>query len=296
MSGVVFLLLLLLGCGGPSHETADVPSIDEPLNPPVRISMAALHAAGGVPEGWRLEPPKGSADRGRAAFERYGCHTCHVVQGESFSGGAPDAHSGPELTGMGRHHPPAYFVEAILSPSAVITSEADEPTTSERSAMPAYPEMPLADLTDLVAYLSSLKEGGTHDHAAMMAAAQELAAARAGRPRPAPPLGEATVFFVQRYDILPGELAAFEEWFATRGRADLMSFDGLVSIDTYVHDGESTSLTTVFGFRDQAAVGAFMNDPRTEKVGLEFDAFIGPHGHQVFVHPPLYRAPSLSTE
>jgi mono/diheme cytochrome c family protein len=293
---VVVILVLLLGCGSPSHETGDVPNIDEPLSPPVRISLAALHAAGGVPDGWRLEPPKGSADRGRAAFERYGCHTCHVVQGASFAGGATDASSGPELTGMGRHHPPGYFVEAILSPSAVITSEPGEMPTSERSAMPAYPEMPLADLTDLVAYLSSLTEGGTHDHAAMMAAAQDLLAARANRPRPAPPRQDATVFFVQRYDILPDRLAAFEQWFATRGRSELLAFDGLVSIDTYVHDADSPSVTTVFGFRDQAAIGAFMRDDRAETIGLEFDQFIGPHGHEVFVRAPLYRAPSLSAE
>jgi hypothetical protein len=294
MSGVL-LLVLLLGCGGPSHEAGETPSIDEPLNPPVHVSMAALHAAGGVPEGWRLEPPKGSAERGRAAFARYGCHTCHVVQGESFPDGATDASTGPELTGMGRHHPPGYFVESILSPSAVITSEPDAAVTA-RSSMPAYPDMPLADLTDLVAYLSSLTEGGTHDHAAMMAAARDLLAAREARPRPAPPPQDATIFFVQRYEVLPGRLAAFEEWFAARGRAEFLAFDGLISIDTYVDDGETTTLTTVFGFRDEAAVAAFMRDPRTEDVGLEFDAFIGPHGHQVFARPPVYRAPSLSAE
>jgi len=290
----MLLVVLLLGCGAsPDAEDA---SIDEPLSPPVRLSMAALHAAGGVPEGWRLEPPKGSVERGRAAFERYGCHSCHVVQDESFFGGATDERAGPELTGMGRHHPPGYFVESILSPSAVITADPGAAPDAERSSMPTYPEMPLVDLTDLVAYLSSLTEGGTHDHAAMMAAARDLLTARANRERPGPPPQEATVFFVQRYDVLPGRLADFERWFAEGGRQALLSFDGLLSIDTYVHEGASPMLTTVFGFRDQDAIGAFMTDRRAEDLGLEFDQFIGPHGHLVTVRPPLYRAPSLSTE
>ena len=32
--------------------------------------------------------------------------------------------SGPKLTGMGKHHPPAYFLESIVNPSAVKTSAA----------------------------------------------------------------------------------------------------------------------------------------------------------------------------
>src|SRR5207249_752462 len=40
-----------------------------------------------------------------------------VVAGESF---APPTGPGPELTGMGSHHPAEYFLESILTPDAVL--------------------------------------------------------------------------------------------------------------------------------------------------------------------------------
>lgn len=288
------LALLVAGCAG-DHGPARDPAATygEPQRPPVRMTMAALHSSGGTPPGWQLLPATGDVARGRLVFEATGCASCHRVDGETFEGGAVDERQGPDLTGMGAHHPPAYFVEAILSPSAVLVEGEGWSTESGRSTMPAYPDMTIADLTDVVAYLASLTTGGAHDHAAMMRAAAGGVAGLAPRPKPTP--GPAGSFFVQRYDVLPGRLEDFETWFAREGRDAFLAYDGVVSIDTWVVGG-TPSMATVIGFTNDAAVGAFLNDPRTEALGLAFDEFIGPHGHQTFRTPPVYRAPSLSAE
>ena len=116
---------------------AQTPGAD-PTPRSVRITMEALHQLGGVPPGWTLSPPVGDAVRGRAVFERFGCHTCHGVQGETFP--APTA-AGPDLTGMGAHHPAAYFVESIVNPGAVLVDGPGYVSADGRSAMPAYPDM-----------------------------------------------------------------------------------------------------------------------------------------------------------
>jgi mono/diheme cytochrome c family protein len=287
------LACLVAACGDGDGSLRDPgATYGEPQRPPVRMTMAALHASGGTPPGWELRPATGDPARGRRVFETQGCASCHRIEGETFAGGATDEGPGPDLTGMGAHHPPAYFVEAILSPSAVLVQGTGWASASGRSTMPAYPDMTIADLTDVVAYLGSITTGGMHDHAAMLRAA----AARAGgwrAPRPKPPEGTAGAFFVQRYDVLPGRLEAFERWFATEGRAGFLAYDGVVSVDTWVLGG-APSMTTVVGFRNDAAVTAFLNDPRTEAFGIAFDQFIGPHGHQTFRTPPVYRAPTLS--
>ncbi len=127
----------------------------------VYVTMDELHATGGVPQGWSFSPPPGDPAAGRLLFERFGCHTCHVVMGEGFgsaSAPAADASVGPELTGMGRHHPPGYFAESILNPDAVIVKAPGHIGSDGRSRMPAYPDMTLTELADLVAYLTSLRD------------------------------------------------------------------------------------------------------------------------------------------
>jgi mono/diheme cytochrome c family protein len=283
----------LAACGTGERGGIDpAATYGEPMREPVRMTMAALHASGGVPPGWQLTPAAGDADRGRQVFDAQGCAACHRVEGESFADAIGDESRGPDLTGMGAHHPPAYFVEAILSPSAILVEGPGWITESGRSTMPAYPHMTVAELTDLVAYLSSLDTGGTHDHAAMMAAAAAMRSSQLA-PRPAPPPSPAGSYFVMRYDILPGRLEDFERWFAAEGRAGFLSYDGVVSVDTWV-DGGKPSVVTVIAFRDDAAVTAFLNDPRAEALGLAFDEFVGPHGHLTHRIPPVYRAPTLS--
>ena len=288
-------LTLLTFCGGgkpPPSRSA------HPRTSPssVRITMDALHQLGGVPAGWQLTPLPGDVEGGRRTFQDLGCASCHKVAGESFAGEATRG-PGPELTGMGSHHPPAYFVEAILNPDAVLVDGPGYASADGHSAMPTYPDLTVTQLEDLVAYLESLTSGDP--------LAGQTMAGSAGAPghppglaaRPKPPANGARCFFVQSYDVRDGKVQEFEDWFQRDGVKRFQDLDGLIGIDTYV-DGTRPSqmLTTVFSFRDDAALNAFMtaHDPGTAALGSEFDAFVGPHDHKIFRTLPVYRVPALS--
>jgi len=193
---------------------------------------------------------------------------------------------------MGAHHPPGYFVEAILNPNAIVVDGAGYTGTNGLSTMPAYPDMPLVDLTDLVAYLSSLTTG--HNHAMMMAAQQAAALPTNLRERPAPPPQAGAIHIVMRYDLLPGTLGEFERWFAERGRREFLAVDGLTAIDTYVVGGVGGALVSIFTFRDQPAAEAFLASPAAISLGDKWDSFIGPHGHVLSRLPPVYPVETLS--
>ena len=123
---------------------------------PVRITMDALHAQGGVPSNWLFVPPAGDAARGREVFVTLQCYACHTVGGEPFP--APTG-AGPELTGMGAHHPAGYLAESVLNPNAVIVEGPGYTGPDGRSTMPDYRQsLTVADFIDLVAYLKSLAE------------------------------------------------------------------------------------------------------------------------------------------
>ncbi len=74
MAGWLLSLMLgaMVGCGG-STSSEPPATLGPPMRDPIRISMAALHAAGGVPDGWMMTPPQGDVERGRKRFEDYGC-------------------------------------------------------------------------------------------------------------------------------------------------------------------------------------------------------------------------------
>ncbi|HTY80969.1 MAG TPA: c-type cytochrome [Candidatus Bathyarchaeia archaeon] len=73
------------------------------------------------------------------------------MTGEDFP---PPAAPGPDLTGVGAHHPPGYLLESILNP------DADEPGYTDargHSTMPDFTgRLSVTDLVDLVAYLQAL--------------------------------------------------------------------------------------------------------------------------------------------
>jgi mono/diheme cytochrome c family protein len=129
----------------------------------IRITMEALHRAGGVPPGWKFTLPPGNPTAGRKVFIELGCHSCHEVKGEQFP--APPGEkrdAGPELTGMGAAHPAEFLAEAIVNPNAVIIDEPGFTGPDRRSKMPTFNEdLTVAQLIDLVAYLKSLT-GGQH--------------------------------------------------------------------------------------------------------------------------------------
>jgi hypothetical protein len=246
------------------------------------MTMAALHATGGVPAGWMLTPPAGSAEEGRTAFVELGCPSCHRVGDVT-----PPQGVGPELTGMGGHHPPAYFVESIVNPDAVLVEGPGYLDASGHSTMPDYPDLTIRQVADLVAYLQSLTTGGSHGAMAAPPPAEAV-------DRPDPPAREAKAFLVQSYDVRPGSLEALQRWIQDRGGARLRE-RGVVSIDTYVDFTRPLNpYTSLFGFRDGATLQAYAQDAAGQALEREFDAFVSTHEHTQQMWAPIYRAPTLS--
>ena len=110
----------------------------------------------GTPPGWTFTLPKGDAARGRAVFSRLECYACHEVRGESFPAATATTNLGPELAQMGAMHPPEFFAESVVNPSAVSDAPYRAPDGSSR--MPAFNDsMTVQELIDLVAYLAALR-------------------------------------------------------------------------------------------------------------------------------------------
>jgi hypothetical protein len=142
----------------------------------VRITMDELHRAGGVPPGWRFAWPAGDPKKGREAYVKLECYQCHEVKGEAFPPVTPDPkRRGPDLTGMGSHHPAEYFAESLLNPNAVIVTGPGH----TGSIMPDYRDsLTLAEAIDLVAYIRSLTGGDhAHGHAAAPAERERVSGA-----------------------------------------------------------------------------------------------------------------------
>jgi mono/diheme cytochrome c family protein len=135
-----------------------------PPKAPVRITMEELHRHGGVPPGWRFNVPSGDPSAGRTVFAKLECHKCHAIAGERFTAaGKRDGDVGPDLTGMGKHHSPAYFLESILNPNAVIVTGPGYTSEDGLSVMPDYSDsLTVRELIDLVAYIQHLD--GEHEH------------------------------------------------------------------------------------------------------------------------------------
>jgi uncharacterized protein involved in high-affinity Fe2+ transport len=152
--------------GEHSHGMATA-SLSQP-KAPIRVTMEELHQHGGVPPGWKFSLPEGDPAAGRAVFAKLECYQCHAIQGESFpQTSTPGGQTGPDLTGMGDHHPAEYFTETIINPNAVIVTGPGYTDASGMSIMPDYRgTLTVVELTDLVAYLTSLK--GEHAHAQAM--------------------------------------------------------------------------------------------------------------------------------
>jgi len=107
---------------------------------------------------WRFALPQGDPARGREVFMKFECYSCHRVLGEKFPEPGGDA-IGPELSQMAPMHPPEYFAESIMNPSAVI--EDRYRATDGRSKMPSFNDIiTVEELIDLAAFLKSL--GGAH--------------------------------------------------------------------------------------------------------------------------------------
>jgi mono/diheme cytochrome c family protein len=284
--------IALVGCRGERGGSA--PVVRPAATPGMRITMATLHQFGGIPPGWKFTPPPGNPTAGRQAFVDLGCYSCHTVTGEQFPGSG-DHKPGPDLTGMGGHHPPEYFAEAILNPDAVLVEGSGYVAADGHSTMPSYPDLTAGQLADLVSYLKSLTTGGDHSGMMMGGTPPGLAVAPPP-PRPAPPPSAATTFLAQPFDVKAGQLEVFLDWFQREGAERFRAVDGLVSIETFVDaTRQGPAVVSVFGFRDDTALRKFQDDPNLMAIGDQFDGFIGPHDHLMFRTPPVYRVPALST-
>ena len=131
---------------------------------PIKITPEELHRLGGVPPGWQFRFPDGDPSAGRAVFAKLECYQCHTIQGETFPQvSASPSSIGPELTGMGDHHPVEYFAESILNPNAIIVLGPGYTDAEGMSIMPDFRDsMTVAEFVDLLAYLQSLKGGDAH--------------------------------------------------------------------------------------------------------------------------------------
>ncbi len=151
--------------GGHQHKQSPTAQ-EETSHAPVKTTMDELHQMGGVPPGWKFNIPEGDADAGRKVYIGMECYTCHRIAGEKFPKVDPEERKpGPDLTGMGAHHPRDYFAEAVLNPNAVILT--DEPGYLGKdglSIMPDYNDtLTLRQWIDLATYLKSLRGEMKHD-------------------------------------------------------------------------------------------------------------------------------------
>jgi mono/diheme cytochrome c family protein len=121
-------------------------------------AQPAARGEHGTPAGWTFSWPAGDPGRGRAAFARFECYSCHEVRGERYPIPSERGKLGPELSAMGPLHDGAYFVEAIVNPNAVIDRGRGYEAADGSSKMPSYNDsLTVQELIDLVAYLRALR-------------------------------------------------------------------------------------------------------------------------------------------
>ena len=91
-------------------------------------------------------------------FQKLECYSCHEVRGERFPSPSDPGRTGPELSMMGPLHPPEFFAEAIINPSAVVERNRGYAAADGSSKMPSYGSlMTVQETIDLVAYLRQLR-------------------------------------------------------------------------------------------------------------------------------------------
>lgn len=130
---------------------------------PIRLTEEEMdRLPGGVPPGWRFRlPPGGREEEGRLLFVELECFKCHKVQGEKFPEVGQAGDVGPDLTGVGAHHPAEYLAESVVYPNAVIIEGKGFTGPDGLSKMPSYNDsITVQQWLDLVAYLQSLRTGG----------------------------------------------------------------------------------------------------------------------------------------
>jgi len=148
-------LLLAASLGGATGAGAQAPAR------PAAKAKPAPHVHG-TPSGWTFRWPAGDAARGREVFVKLECFSCHEVRGETFPAPTDAEGVGPELSMMGPLHPPEFFAEALINPSASIEGGKGYAAADGSSKMPSYNDaVTVQEIVDLVAYLRQLRPPGT---------------------------------------------------------------------------------------------------------------------------------------
>ena len=160
-AGALAVAVTVMAQGHAGHGAAP----KESAKAPRAITMDELHRFGGVPRGWKFTLPSGGDPaRGRQLFAELECYKCHTVGGAGFPPLGGDGKTGPELTGMGAHHPAEYFAESIIAPDNVILAGPGWIGPDRRSIMPSYTDsLTVRQVLDLVAFIKS-QDGGGHAH------------------------------------------------------------------------------------------------------------------------------------
>ena len=153
--GLMLAGLTLGLAGGREGGRADAQPSPSGPGRPIPPAGAPVH---GMPKGWRFTWPKGDPVKGRGVFQKFECHSCHEVRGESFPTPSDAGRAGPELSGMGALHSPEFFAESIINPGAVIERGRGYAAADGSSKMPSYGDaLTLQETIDLVAFLRQLR-------------------------------------------------------------------------------------------------------------------------------------------
>lgn len=104
-------------------------------------------------KGFRL--PDGNAEKGKAAFVKLNCHTCHSVQGTELP---PPSSKSPITVVLGgnviRVRTYGELVTSVVNPSHVISEKYKKELEGKLSPMPEFNEsMTVAQMIDVVAFL-----------------------------------------------------------------------------------------------------------------------------------------------
>ena len=87
-----------------------MPRVRRMTDDEINVLTAYVRSLGRIPP----QRVAGTADKGRAVYQRLNCATCHVVNGE---GGV----LGPELTKIGQRRAPNYLKQAVLDPGSELS-------------------------------------------------------------------------------------------------------------------------------------------------------------------------------
>ncbi len=127
------------------------------------LSVPVLWAAGkdeGMHPANGFFIPEGDAVKGRAAFERLKCATCHRVEKDAAFTPPVASKPAPKLGAKQAHYSRGWIANSIVSPSHTIVWDSDgKAEDSELSRMGDFTEtMTVRELIDLVAYIKSLEK------------------------------------------------------------------------------------------------------------------------------------------